>query len=249
MTAQYPSLKGARVYVTGGATGIGAAMVRAFAGQGAQVGFLDIATEEGAALAAEAPDRIRFDHVDVTDVAALQAALARAEADWGGIDVLVNNVANDSRHDWRELTPESWDANHAVNLRPMVFAIQSVAPGMIARGRGSILNFGSTAWKARLGNAIAYNAAKAAVHGVTRTMTNELGAAGVRINTVVPGWVLTERQRRLHYDAAGKAWKEQSQPMAGELMPQDLAALALFLGADDSRMCTGQEFTMDGGWV
>ena len=248
-TAIYPSLKGRRVYITGGASGIGASMVRAFAGQGARVAFLDIDAATGQALADELGPKVRYDQVDVTDIAAMQATISAVDSAWEGIDVLINNAANDSRHHWSDLSPEMWDSNHAVNLRPMMFAIQTVLPGMIERQKGSIVNFGSIAWKVKHDGMPAYSVAKAAVHGLTRSLTPELGSAGVRINTLLPGWVLTQRQRDLYYDEAGKAMLLQNQPLKGIIEPEDIAGLVLFLAADDSRMCTGQEFTMDGGWA
>ncbi|MFY0682664.1 MAG: SDR family oxidoreductase [Thalassovita sp.] len=241
--ASYPSLRGASVFITGGATGIGAAMVRGFCRQGARVGFVDLATEPGEALAADTG--AAFICADVTDIAALQAAIA----DFGTVDVLVNNVANDARHDWREVTPQDWDQSFAVNLRPAFFAIQAVAPQMIERKSGSIINFGSISWKARLPTAPSYTTAKSAVHGLTRSFVETLGPHHVRINTLMPGWVLTERQRREHFDAAGQAFLTNNQPLAGEIAPEDAAAMALFLAAEDSAMCTGQEFTLDGGWT
>ncbi|UWQ17231.1 SDR family NAD(P)-dependent oxidoreductase [Jannaschia sp. M317] len=245
--ATYPSLDGTRAFVTGGATGIGAAIVRMLAGQGVAVGFVDLATEAGEALAADLPGAW-FRRVDVTDTSALRAAIGDF-ADAGPIDTLVNNVANDTRHDWREVTPDQWDRVLAVNLRPAFFAIQAVAPGMIDRRRGSVINYGSISWKAKLPSMPAYTSAKAAIHGLTRSFVEPLGAAGARINTVVPGWVMTDRQKTLHYDAAGAEMLAAKQPLAGQIQPEDAAALTTFLAADDSAMCTGQEFTIDGGWI
>ncbi len=241
--ATFPSLAGKRVFITGGATGIGAAMVHAFVGQGAFVGFVDIAEEEGTKLA----DRTgaSFRKVDVTDTVALKSAIA----EFGDVDVLVNNVANDTRHDWRMVTQDSWDANLAVNLRPAFFAIQAVADGMMARGNGSIINFGSISWKVKLGSLPGYTTAKSAIHGLTKSFVSELGARGVRINTVLPGWVMTERQKQEHWSEEGAKMLATNQPLQGEIQPEDAAALVLFLAADDSRMCTGQDFTIDGGWT
>ncbi|MGH1415883.1 MAG: SDR family NAD(P)-dependent oxidoreductase [Pelagimonas sp.] len=241
--ASYPSLAGKRIFITGGASGIGAAMVRAFTGQGAVVGFVDIADDAGQKLAVECG--AAFTPVDVTDTAALQAAITG----FGAVDVLVNNVANDTRHDWRLVTQDSWDAALAVNLRPAFFAIQAVAEGMMAREHGSIINFGSISWKVKFGNLPGYTTAKSAIHGLTKSFVTELGGAGVRINTVLPGWVMTERQKQEHWSEEGARMLEASQPLKGEIQPEDAAALVLFLASDDSRMCTGQDFTIDGGWT
>ncbi len=241
--AIYPSLAGKRVFVTGGATGIGAAVVRAFSSQGCDVGCIDIAAEAGALLQQETG--CEFGAVDVTDVTALQAAVGA----FGDVDVLVNNVANDTRHDWRDVTPETWDHGFAVNLRPSFFAIQSVAPRMLSQNSGSIINIGSISWKAKHGEMPAYTTAKSAAHGLTRSFVGELGAAGVRINTVMPGWIMTERQKREHFDAKGALALAANQPLRGMIAPENVASLVLFLGADDSAMCSGQEFTIDGGWT
>lgn len=240
--AIYPSLKNRRIFITGGATGIGSSIVRASARQGAIVAFIDLAQEAGQALANETG--AEFTHLDVTDTKAMQAVLA----DFGETDCLVNNVANDTRHAWRTLEPAQWDAAMAINLRPAFFAIQAAAPGMIDRRRGSIINFGSISWKVMIGAMPAYTTAKAAIHGLTRSFTTELGAAGVRINTVVPGHVMTERQFALHHDAESEAELRANQKLPGYIQPEDAAALVMFLAADDSAMCTGQEFTIDGGW-
>ena len=248
--ATYPSLSGKVVFVTGGASGIGAEIVRGFVRQGCAVGFIDINESAGAALCAElSAGAVWFRAVDVTDVAALQQAIRDFAGAQGRIDVLVNNVANDTRHDWRGVTPEAWDRTMDVNLRPAFFAIQAVAPGMIAQGAGAVINFGSIAWKVGHDGMPAYTTAKAAIHGLTKSFVRHLGPAGVRINTVLPGWVLTERQLAEHFDAAGAEMLRQNQPLKGTIAPEDAAALVMFLASDDSRMCTGQEFTVDGGWT
>ncbi|PYG27222.1 SDR family NAD(P)-dependent oxidoreductase [Pelagimonas varians] len=241
--ASYPSLTGRRAFVTGGATGIGAAITRNLCHQGTAVCFLDIDHENGEALAEETG--AQFAHVDVTDITALQDAIG----DFGAVDILVNNVANDTRHDWRTLTSDDWDARFAVNLRPSFFAIQSVADGMIARGHGSIINIGSISWKVKHAAMPAYTTAKSAAHGLTRSFVRILGPAGVRVNTVMPGWVMTERQKTEHFDHEGAKQLAAAQPLRGLIAPEDAAALVAFLAADDSAMCTGQEFTIDGGWT
>lgn len=251
--ARYPSLRDASVFVTGGGSGIGAAIVECFVDQDAKVAFVDIAEAESRRLCDELAARHGraplFIPCDITDVAALQEAIARAGRQHGDIAVLVNNAANDTRHDWRHVTAEYWDERMAINLRPMFFAIQAAAPQMQRRGGGSIVNFGSISWKMAIGNMPAYVTAKAAVHGLTRGMARDLGKDRIRVNTVLPGWVMTERQKKLWVDAAAEELIDRSQCLPGRLQPLDLARIVLFLASEDSRMCTAQEFTVDGGWV
>ncbi len=244
--ATYPSLAGRNVFITGGGAGIGAAMVAAFSAQGAHVSFVDIA-DCGPEVANETG--AHFTRVDVRDIDQLRNAIKDCAARHGPIDVLINNVANDVRHDWRDVTPDDWNNNHDINLRPAFFAIQTALPGMIAAGRGSVINFGSISWKVKAGEMLAYTTAKSAAHGLTRSFVAEAGAAGVRVNTIMPGWIMTEKQRRLYYNDEGRAILAQNQPLTGLITPEDVADLALFLGSDNSRMCTGQEFTIDGGWT
>lgn len=249
--AQYPSLSDLPVLVTGGAGGIGEAIVRAFAEQSARVGFVDIAQAEGQALARELGGngpQVAFEPCDVTDVAALRQAIARIEAHHGPSMVLVNNAANDDRHIWHEVSTDYWDGRIEVNLRHMFFAIQAVAPGMIAAGKGSIINFGSIGWMIGASGYPAYATAKAAVHGLTRSFARELGKDGIRVNTVVPGWVMTERQRALWLDEEGERLIDQQQCLAGRVHPVDIARMVLFLASDDASMCSAQNFVVDGGW-
>ncbi|MGB8817346.1 MAG: SDR family oxidoreductase [Rhizobiaceae bacterium] len=250
--ATFPSLKDKVAYVTGGAGGIGEAVSKAFARNGAHVGILDIDAEAGKTLADQLcksgvkAHAVRCDLRNIDDLksglAALRAALAPA-------DILINNAAHDQRHEWRDVTPAYWDERMAVNLRHMFFAIQAVAPQMIERKSGAIINFSSTSWKLKMATLPAYTTAKAAVHGLTKSFQMELGKAGVRINTLYPGWVMTARQKELWFDAAGQKTLDEHQAMAGLIQPEDIANLVMFLSADDSRFCTGQEFTCDGGWL
>lgn len=251
LTARYPSLRDRPVFISGGATGIGEALVRAFAAQGAKVGFVDLAGSEGEALATElvaAGGTVAFRRCDITDIAAYRGAIADIEAVHGPTLALINNAANDQRHDWRSVEPDYFDARVAVNLKHAFFAIQAIAPGMIAAGRGSIVNFGSMGWKILSGGYPVYAASKAAAHGLTRSFARDLGQHGVRVNTLVPGWVMTKRQLDLWVDDAANAQIDASQTLAGRLQPEHIAAMALFLAADNSAMCSGQEFTVDGGW-
>ena len=250
--AVYPSLAGRTVMVSGGASGIGEAIVRAFAGQRAKVGFVDIMEEAGIALAGELRGggaEILFVPADVTDVVALRAAVERLSRDLGLITVLVNNAANDTRHDWRDVSPEEWDARMAVNLRHFFFATQAVAPGMIEASGGSIVNFGSISWMLARGEMPVYTTAKAAVHGLSRSFARALGPHRIRVNTVSPGWVMTRRQLELWFDEEGERELQRSQCLPDRLQPDDLARTVLFLASDDSAMCTAQNFIVDGGWV
>lgn len=246
--ATYHGLAGKAVIITGGATGIGADIVRAFDAQGCRVGFVDIAAEAGAALAASLRDA-HFERCDVSDVAALQAAIRALQARIGGTDVLVNNVANDDRHDVDTVTPEYFDGRVAVNLRPHFFATQAVLPAMRARGAGAIVNIGSNSWKVKARRLVVYASLKSAMTGYTRTLARELGADNIRVNCVVPGWVMTERQTSLWVDAEGEATMDREHCLPGRVFGSDIAQMVVFLAADTARMITAQEFIVDAGWA
>jgi D-xylose 1-dehydrogenase len=251
--ARYPSLAGRVVFITGGATGIGATLVEQFAAQGANVGFVDIDHTAGLALARQlatsAPMPPLFLQADVTDIAALEGAIDAVHARLGPITVLLNNAANDQRHSIEATTPASWDAGIAVNLKHQFFAARKVSTDMKAAGGGSIINFGSMSWKAKQGGMPVYTTSKAAVQGLTRSLARDLGPFNIRVNTLVPGWVMTDRQIRLWLDEAGRADIARNQCINQPLMPMHVASMALFLAADDSAMCTAQDFIVDGGWV
>jgi NAD(P)-dependent dehydrogenase (short-subunit alcohol dehydrogenase family) len=250
--ATYPSLAGKTVLVSGGASGIGEAIVRAFAGQGARVGFLDILEAEGKALAAELAGKgakVHFEAADITDIAALKRAIASVGKTLGPITVLVNNAANDTRHDWQSETPESFEARLAVNLKHQFFAIQAVAPGMIAAGGGAIVNFGSISWRVGLGGMPAYTASKAAIEALTRSFARDLGPHRIRVNCVLPGWVMTKRQLTLWVNEEAERILDERQCLPDRIQPDDIARTVLFLASDDSAMCTSQNFVVDGGWL
>lgn len=256
--AQYPSLRGKRVFITGGGSGIGEEIVTAFAAQGALVAFvdIDIAASEmlckrlsASAQATPLQTTPLFKHCDITDIAALQAVMADFTAQMGDFDVLINNAANDQRHETAAVTPTSWDANIAVNQRPMFFTCQAVLPGMKRNGGGSIINISSISWHIKAAGYPVYATAKAAVLGLTRGLAREVGEYGVRVNTVTPGWVMTARQVALWVDEAAEIEIKKSQCLPRKLMPENIASMVLFLAADDSVMCTAQEFIVDGGWV
>lgn len=249
--AKYGSLEGVPVVISGGAAGIGAAMVAAFASQGSRVGFVDINRDAGRELAENLnADNgvVEFIECDVTDIEAYQSAIAAFAETHGPAGVLVNNAAYDGRRNLLEIDEEFWDARIAVNLKHFFFAIQAVAPAMIEAGKGSIINFGSLSWVIALPDLAPYAASKAGAHGLTRTIGRDLGKHGIRVNTIVPGWVMTERQLKEFVTPESAALIEQNQLLADRVMPEDVARMALFLAADDSRMISGQNFTVDGGW-
>jgi len=250
--ARYLSLQGQRVFITGGGTGIGAAMVEAFAEQGAQVAFVDFAESESLALVAKvvAAGHVKpwFCHCDVRDVAALQKAIAQAESELGDFATLINNVARDDRHTLESVTPEYWEERMAVNQRPAFFAIQAIVPGMRRLGGGSIINFGSTGWQTKGSTYPCYAIAKSAVNGLTRGLAASLGQDRIRVNTISPGWVMTERQIKMWLNDEGEKEIKRNQCLPDKLTPSDVARMALFLASDDGAMCTAQEFKVDAGW-
>ncbi|WNO05405.1 SDR family NAD(P)-dependent oxidoreductase [Rhodoferax mekongensis] len=250
--ARYPSLEGKNVFITGGGTGIGAAIVTAFAEQGAQVAFVDVAEHESRLLADQLTStlatKVWWRTCDVRDVVALQAATEDAARALGDFSVLVNNVARDDRHTLESVTPEYWDERMAVNQRPAFFAIQALVPGMKRLGAGSIINLGSTGWQTKGSGYPCYAVAKSSVNGLTRGLADTLGADRIRINTVSPGWVMTERQIKMWLNAEGEADIQRNQCLPDKLQPSDVARMVLFLASDDGAMCTAQEFKVDAGW-
>ncbi|WP_413864099.1 SDR family NAD(P)-dependent oxidoreductase [Albidovulum sp.] len=245
--AIYPSLRGRAVLVTGGASGIGARIVAAFVAQGARVAFLDRDELAGREVAAETG--AAFGLCDLRDIAAMQATIAGLAAGTGPFGVLVNNAARDDRHDWREVSADYWDERFATNLRHMFFAIQSVAPGMIAAGGGSIVNIGSNSWWEAVGGLPAYATAKSAVHGLTRSMARELGRHRIRVNTVVPGWIMTERQKALWVTPESLDAHLRRQCLPDPIAPDFVARMVLFLGSDDAAMCTANNYMVEAGSI
>jgi NAD(P)-dependent dehydrogenase (short-subunit alcohol dehydrogenase family) len=252
-SANYPSLRDVCVLITGGATGIGAAMVGQFALQGSRVAFLDVDEANAAKLMEGITPLVArppiFRVCDLTDIAALRVAVEEVESQLGPIRVLVNNAANDDRHEFAEVTPEYWDQRMAVNLRHHFFAAQAVAPAMMRADGGSIINMSSIAWMIPSTGLPAYVTAKAGIVGLTRTLAKELGPANIRVNAVSPGAIMTERQRRLWMTPEYLAEIMQRQSLKRELLPEDVAKLVLFLASEDSSAITGQNFVIDGGWV
>ena len=252
LLATFPSLRGQRVFITGGGTGIGAAMVQAFAEQGAQVAFVDIAAAESQALCQSitAAGWVTpwWKACDVRDVPALQAAISQALAELGDFSTLVNNVARDDRHTLESVTLEYWEERMAVNQRPAFFAIQAFVPGMKRLGGGSIINLGSTGWQSKGSDFPCYSIAKSSVNGLTRGLADSLGADRIRVNTVSPGWIMTERQIKLWLNAEGEKSIARNQCLPDKMQPSDVARMVLFLASNDGAMCTAQEFKVDAGW-
>lgn len=246
--ARYPSLAGRGVLITGGATGIGQAMAEAFMAQGARVAVLDKDERGGQALAA-ANQGLIFRTCDVTDAVALKAAVTSAIADLGSLSALIANAADDTRHSLDELTPQAWDRCIAVNLKHQFFAAQAAHPALAAGGGGAIICLGSIAWLNNTTGMIGYTTAKAGVHGLVRALARQLGPNRIRVNALLPGWTMTERQRALWVDEAAEREIAAAQCLPGFVAPEDVARMALFLAADDSAMCTQQSFVVDGGWI
>lgn len=246
--AIYPSLKGKTVIISGGAQGIGAEIVKAFAAQGARVGFLDLDAESSAALDSSLDD-VTFEICDLRDIDAMQAALGKLTDRLGPAHVLVNNAARDDRHNWQDVTPDYWDERQATNLRHMFFAIQAIAPGMIENGGGSIVNMGSNSWWEAGGGFPAYTTAKAAVHGLTRTMARDLGGHRIRVNTVVPGWIMTDRQKELWATPEALDAHRARQCLPDLIEPVYVARMVVFLASDDAAMCSANNYMVEAGSI
>jgi NAD(P)-dependent dehydrogenase (short-subunit alcohol dehydrogenase family) len=250
--AIYPDLKGRSVLVTGGGSGIGAGIVRAFARQGSKVGFIDIADEASRALADEIRGEggtIHFVRADLRDIDALRGAVDAIRELHGPITVLVNNAAHDERHATETVTPEYWDDRVAVNLKHQFFASQAVLPDMKAAGGGSIICFGSMSWMAGMGGMPVYTACKSAVLGLTRSLARDYGEFNIRVNSIAPGWIMTERQLEKWMTPEGEALRRESQCIKRRLVPDDIARVVLFLSSDEASACTNQSYVVDGGWV
>ena len=246
--ATYPSLMGKTVFITGGASGIGFELVRGFAAQGANVGFIDLHESNSQALSDTAVN-ITHEICDLTNIEALQAALTKLASRLGPATVLVNNAANDDRHNWQDVTPAYWDERLQTNLRHQFFAIQCVAPGMIAAGGGSIINMGSNSWHETGGGFPAYATSKAAVHGLTRTMARDLGQHRIRVNTVVPGWIMTDRQKDLWATPEALESQRQRQCLPDLIEPIYVARMVIFLASDDAFMCSANNYMVEGGSI
>lgn len=250
--ASYPSLRDRAVFITGGGNGIGASLVAHFAAQGSRVTFVDL-DEKGGARVAEAGARAAhkpvFRHCDLRNIEDLQRIIRERAEESGPFTVLINNAGHDERHKTLEVTPEYWEDRMAVNLRHQFFAAQAIIPMMIEAGFGSIVNFGSTSWHVGQGGMPAYVTAKAGIEALTRSFARDFGAEGIRSNCILPGWIMTERQIEKWLTPEAEAELMQRQCLKEKLTPPDVARMALWLAADDSRMITGHNFYVDAGWV
>ncbi len=254
LSNQYPSLRGKVVLITGGASGIGANLVEAFSRQGAHVAFIDILDDNAVSLLDllarnECPQTPRYYSCDLRDIPLLQRTVQRVREELGPITVLINNAANDERHDFRDVSIAYWDDRIAVNLRHHFFASQAVFEDMRAAGGGSIINLGSMSWYATQGGMPGYTSSKAAIEGLTRGLARDMGPYSIRVNTLVPGWVMTRRQLETCVDDRARATIAEAQCLKTPVMPEHISAMALFLASEDSKMCTSQHFIVDGGWV
>jgi NAD(P)-dependent dehydrogenase (short-subunit alcohol dehydrogenase family) len=251
--AIYPSLKDRAVFVTGGGSGIGASIVEHFCAQGSKVAFVDIAPEASEALvkaiAGKGLPAPLFIACDITDIPALQRAIAEAKQKLGPIRVLVNNAAHDQRHPIDTVTPEYWDDRYAVNLKHQFFAAQAVYKDMAAAGGGAIVNLGSTSWVVGQGGMPCYTSAKSAVAGLTRALARDFGPLNIRVNCILPGWIMTERQIAMWLTPEGEEELMKRQCLKRKLVPADIARTVLFFAAEDSGACTNQNYIVDGGWV
>jgi NAD(P)-dependent dehydrogenase (short-subunit alcohol dehydrogenase family) len=244
-SVQYRSLSGRSVVITGGASGIGEEMVKAFVAQGARVSFIDVAKDSGETLAAATG--ASFYACDVTDIASLREVLSGIENDHGGVEVLVNNAGKDDRHDMIEVEPDYWRRMLALNVDHQFFATQAVSKGMAVRGAGSIIMLGSISWMRGRPGMVGYTTAKAAINGMTRTLARELGPSGIRVNCIVPGAILTERQKKLWLTPELNQQFLDLQALKFRLDASHVAKMALFLASDESSGCTGANFIVDAG--
>ena len=247
--AIYPSLSEKTVFVTGGALGIGAEIVSAFAKQGAKVGFIDLDSNASQKLVNKLGKNVHFEICDLCNISAMKAAINKLTVLTGTADILVNNAASDDRHDWKDVTEDYWNERLSTNLRHQFFAIQHTAPGMIKKGGGSIINIGSNSWWEAGGGFPAYATAKSAVHGLTRTMARDLGKYRIRVNTVVPGWIMTERQKALWVTPERLKNQYKRQCLPDLIEPIYVARMVLFLASDDSSMCTANNYMVEAGSI
>lgn len=250
--ARFPDLDGKTVLITGGGSGIGAHLVRGFTDQGAKVAFFDIADEPSKALEKELTESGKtaaFWHCDLTDIAAVQNCIAQVRDALGPIGVLINNAAHDARHEVKDVTSEYWDDRFAVNLKHQFFCAQAVHDDMKQLGGGSIVNMGSISWIIGKDSMPCYMTAKSAVEGLTRSLARSFGPDNIRVNTVLPGWIITKRQEEMWFDETSEKTIFDNQCLKRILVPEDMLGPLLFLASDTSSACTNQRFIVDGGWV
>jgi len=250
--ATYPSLKDKTVVITGGGSGIGASLTTHFARQGCKVGFLDIADEASITLETELNSdgcTVKYFRCDITDTKALQTVIDELRATFGPVGILINNAAHDQRHKFEDITPEYWDERFAINIKHQFFAAQAVLEDMKSIGGGSIINMGSTSWMIGNGGMACYTAAKSAVLGLTRSLAQDFGPFNIRVNSIAPGWIMTQRQKELWLTPEGEADIFKNQCLKRFLVPDDIARPVLFFASDESAACTNQNYVVDGGWL
>ena len=250
--AHYPSLTDKVVLVTGGGSGIGSSIVRHFAAQGAQVAFLDYNRPASEALVEDLATEgitLLFEFCDLREIQQLRQSIAKITETLGPITVLINNAARDDRHSIESVTPEYWDERIATNIKHQFFAAQAVSEQMKQAGGGSIINMGSTSWMIGQGGMPCYTTAKSAVQGLTRGLARDLGPYQIRVNTVVPGWIMTERQIEMWLTPESEKELLERQCVKRRLVPDDLARFVLFMASDEASACSNQSFIVDGGWV
>ena len=247
--AKYPSLYGKNVLITGGASGIGKELVQGFAEQDANVAFLDLNNDAGEQLSLDIGKNVFFQKCNLTEISDLKSSIEKLRSQIGLFDVLVNNAAHDDRHNWEEVTEDYWDERFATNLKHQFFTIQSVAKDMIQKGGGSIVNIGSNSWMEAVGNFPAYATAKSAVHGLSRTLARDLGNHRIRVNTVVPGWIMTDRQKELWVTPEGLENQYKRQCLPDLIEPVYVARMVLFLASDDAAMCTANNYMVEAGSI
>ena len=253
MSVIYSDLKDKKVFITGGGSGIGASIVEHFCEQGSKVFFIDINEQSSHKLVSECKNKKfsvpTFINCDLLNIKFLQNTISKIISDNGAIDILVNNAANDERHSIDEVTEEFWNERMNINLRHYFFTVQSVKKAMIENKGGSIINIGSVSWMIGQGGMAAYTAAKSGVVGLTRSFARDLGEFNIRVNSVVPGWVMTERQIEKWLTPESEADMMKKQCLKHKLMPSDIAKTVLFFGSDQSSGCTNQDYIVDKGWL
>ena len=248
--AQYPSLKDRTVLITGGAAGIGASLTSAFIAQGAKVGFLDYDRGAAEALMAEINSpNLYFEYCDIRDIDVLRASIKGVSAALGPITILINNAARDDRHSIESVTPEYWDERISTNIKHQFFAAQAVMDEMAEAGGGAIVNMGSTSWIIGQGGMPCYTTAKSAVQGLTRGLARDLGEKNIRVNSVIPGWIMTQRQIDMWLTEESEKELMQRQCIKRKLVPDDIARFVLFMASDEAGACSNQGYIVDGGWV
>jgi D-xylose 1-dehydrogenase len=250
MPATYPDLQDKVVLVTGGGSGIGEFIVREFAAQKARVAFIDIAIEPSQALVKalqQAGTPVHFEACDLTDIGALRAAITAIKTRLGSVQILINNAAHDERHATESVTEAMWDSRIAVNLKHQFFCAQAVLPDMKAAGAGVIVNMGSTSWMNGVGGMAGYTASKSGVVGLTRSLARDYGAFGIRVNSVAPGWIMTQRQLDHWVTPEVEADLMVRQCLKRRLQPIEIARFILFLTSEEASACTNQTYVVDGG--